>query len=683
MGKPSIKKKKPSKSSATNSSPKSIDSDSSVFLEMAQELKEDGNKLFQRRDYERALLRYEKALKLLPKLHADVAYLHSNIAACYMQMGPSEYRRAIYSCDLALEVSPKYTKAFLKRARCYEFLERFDLAKRDVEKVLNLEPNNLTALEIFERVKKLLEGKEVELNDKFLVPAGNTELAVVKEKPKKKKAQKSVEKVNLEKEVEKCKNGKNLEDDKFKYDNFEREKCKNITKIPQEKQKEKEEEEEEEKEKEKEKEEEKEGPLRTYKLILGEDIRLAQIPSNCNLKKVREIIKSKYPGLKGLLVKYRDKEGDLVTITTADEFKWVEESSDPLGSIRLFISEGNFADEPLFNEQITNTNYNDNNNGIYIDEWTVEFAKLFKNHVGISCDSYLDLHKIGMKLYNEAIEETVTCEEAQQIFKIAENKFQEMVALAYFNWGNVHMSKARKLLSIPDLCTKDSVLLTKVNESYQRAFEEYKKAESRYNEGLNVKPDFYEGYYAIALQKFELAKLCWYHGIGTKSDLEVLGVEVLEMFNKAEDCMEKGNEIWEGNCKKEILKSNKGEIENLDNMTSQINVFWGSMLYERSIVEFKLGLETWQDCLAVSVEKFRVSGTSETDIAIIIKNHCANETSHEGCGFKIDEIIQLWNEMYDAKRWICGVTSFRLKPLFRRRAPKLHQTFESLNFDEF
>ena len=97
MGKPSLKKKRGSASGGggggkpaalERSGSKVLDGDEAVFTEMAQELKEEGNKLFQRRDYESALLNYEKAIKLLPEAHPDVAYLHSNLAACYMQMSP-------------------------------------------------------------------------------------------------------------------------------------------------------------------------------------------------------------------------------------------------------------------------------------------------------------------------------------------------------------------------------------------------------------------------------------------------------------------------------------------------------------------------------------------------------------------------------------------------------------------
>ncbi|KAJ9546563.1 hypothetical protein OSB04_019106 [Centaurea solstitialis] len=60
-----------------------------------------------------------------------------------------------------------------------------------------------------------------------------------------------------------------------------------------------------------------------------------------------------------------------------------------------------------------------------------------------------------------------------------------------------------------------------------------------------------------------------------------------------------------------------------------------------------MGLSAWEDSLAASVEKFELGGVSPTELAVIVKNHCSNGTASEGLGFKIDEIVQAWNEMYD------------------------------------
>lgn len=687
MGKPSLKKKRASGSgksgdhggkpaSLERSGSKVLDGDETLFTDMAQEHKEEGNKLFQRRDYDRALLNYDKAIKLLPRAHPDVAYLHSNIAACYMQMSPPDYYRAINECNIALEASPKYTKALLKRARCFEALGRLDLACRDVNKVLALEPNNLTALDVSDRIKKTMEEKGIVLDDKEIMPTPEEVVAAApKQKPRKKRggrkfaakaAAAAVEEVDEQKIAEAIK-------------------------------------------------EEVEEQPRQVKLVFGEDIRWAQVPASCSMAQLREAVRSKFPGLKAVLVKYKDKEGDLVTITNQDELKWAEELAEAGSSLRLYVTEADPEHEPYVDDtnMERNVNSNSDNGSIRsnrqdedrstvtcIDDWIVQFARLFKNHVGISSDEYLDLHEVSMKLYTEAIEDTITTEEAQEVFHLAEGNFQEMAALAFFHWGNVHMSRARKRL----LLSGDSpseLVLEQVKEAYEWARDEYNKAGTRYEDAVKAKPDFFEGFLALAHQQFEQAKLSWYYAIGSNADLDSCSSEILELFNKAEDNIEKGIEMWEEMEEQRLKNRSKPSQENIvlekmgleeyikdvstddaaeqaSNLRSQINILWGMLLYERSVVEFKLGLPMWEDCLMAAIEKFKLGGASATDIAVLVKNHCANETAQDGLGFKIDEIVQAWNEMYDIKRWLRGVPSFRLEPLFRRRVPQLHTALEHI-----
>nr|ADN34122.1 heat shock protein 70 [Cucumis melo subsp. melo] len=717
MGKPTGKKKenvgeKPGNTNSKTARPsdrnsKAFDEDTAIFINMSQELKEEGNRLFQKRDHEGAMLKYEKALKLLPRNHIDVAHLHSNMAACYMQLGLGEYPRAINECNLALEAHPRYSKALLKRARCYEALNRFDLALRDVNTVLSLEPNNFSALEILDSVKKTMREKGVDIDEKEIglasvkLPPGAHLRKVVREKLRKKKNKKIDEKTDdkliVEEKVDQVIQVDHVEDKEVTINTIEEDKL-FIEPIE-------------------------EKPVsKTVKLVFGEDIRWAQLPTNCSMKLVSEIVRDRFPSLKGVLVKYRDQEGDLVTITTTEELRSVESSSQSQGSLRLYITEVSPDQEPAYKEieseekhpevvgkrkntaVMNGDSVNDKEivrGTTTVEDWIVQFARLFKNHVAVDSDSYLDLHELGMKLYSEAMEDSVTGDSAQELFEIAADKFQEMAALAFFNWGNVHMSRARKQVFLPEDSSRETLLL-RIKDAYEWARKEYKKAEMRYEEALNVKPDFYEGFLALGQQQFEQAKLCWYYAIasGSKIDLESsFSTEVLQLYNKAEDSMEKGMLMWEemeeqrlnGLSKSEKYRSEleKMGLEKLfteipadeaaelaSNMRSQIYLLWGTLLYERSVVEYKIELPTWEECLEVSVEKFELAGASQTDIAVMIKNHCSNETALEGFGFKIDEIVQAWNEMYDAKRWQFGVPSFRLEPLFRRRAPKLHFTLE-------
>ncbi|TQD73857.1 hypothetical protein C1H46_040607 [Malus baccata] len=112
----------------------------------------------------------------------------------------------------------------------------------------------------------------------------------------------------------------------------------------------------------------------------------------------------------GVLVKYKDQEGDLVTITTTDELRIAESSSDMHDLLRLFIAEVSPDQEPIYeglsDEEVTQVSTDNRKpsriveNGdnekdevekryTYVEDWVIQFARLFKNHVGFDSDSYL------------------------------------------------------------------------------------------------------------------------------------------------------------------------------------------------------------------------------------------------------------------------------------------------------
>ncbi|GAA0166065.1 hypothetical protein LIER_21312 [Lithospermum erythrorhizon] len=858
-------------SKGNDNSPRKYDKDTAVFISMSQELKDEGNKLFQRRDYEGAILKYQKAIKLLPGNHIDVSYLRSNLAACYMQMGLTEYPRAIHECNLALEVTPKYSKALLKRSRCYEALNRLDFALRDVNTVLNMEPNNIMATEIAERVKTAIDQRGTGLDDipievvpvtEHVEPSlsqpnmqkteGNKHYEIFdgkepdnileermtgdcdesnnsdssQKKPEDRIEVKKSEDIMMEGsiggyepdsiaedditlkgdgkrvgyETEKMATHRTednlsdaIETEVSTFENklrsiFERKitqasdgtqtinnfgkKIKdellrkselleiglgenkfevsvdlkipgNLNKVemildtdgkqtngehwlednmPQ--QNKVEDLIEDKKAEDKLVVEEKianttdSGPRRTLKLVYGEDIRWAQVPLNCSILKLREIIQDRYPNSRAVLVKYRDQEGDLVTITSTEELRWAEASTEH-NSVRLYIFEVNPDQDPFFymlkkDEKVLQFDANHCNvlsNGsagrskelpnkpCCIEDWVVQFAHLFKDYVGFDSDAYLDLHEVGMKVYSEAMEEIVTSEEAEGLFYFATERFQEMAALALFNCGNVHMSRARKRVYFTEDHSEESVL-EQVRSAYVWAQDEYSKAGIRYKEALKIKTDFYEAVLALGQQQFEQAKLSWYYAISTNVDLESWpSLEVLQLYNNAEENMERGMQMWHEaeeqrltelshpSKSKAILQKMKLEdflkdlsadeaAQQAATMRSQINILWGTLLYERSLMEFKLDLPVWHECLEFAVEKFELAGASPTDIAVMLKNHYSNNTATKGLGFNIDEIVQAWNEMYEAKRWQNGIPSFRLEPLLRRRVSKIYYALE-------
>ncbi|XP_020582741.1 HSP-interacting protein [Phalaenopsis equestris] len=704
-------------------------SDAAIFLKRAHELKEEGNNRFQIKDYAGALEQYELALKLLPRGHPERAVFHSNRAACLLQMRPVDHEAVAAECSLALQAQPRYCRALLRRARALEALRRYDLALQDVNSLLTLEPSHSDALDLARRLRAALSVSPAHHVEQCIAsrpsPAALGASAVRATAPiaglgpclpsrpatKKPSSPPPLQKIVVEKEKTpvaiSLPNGPQLKSESSspvllrpasradygnKLSSEGAVKSLTITRM------------------------------RPLKLVYDHDIRLSEMPINCSFKTLREIVAKRFPSSKFVLVKYKDLEGDLVTVTSTRELRLAESCAEELNGkkaqegngeaskgklqvLRLYVVEVNPEQEPSVSDEEVNDTEKEvllkddenpspslvgdlpaageddfaMNNTFFkqvvkekerkgcdhseckevdIDDWLYEFAQLFRQQVGIDPDAHLDLHELGMELCSEALEETVTSKEAQALFEISAAKFQEVAALAFFNWGNVHMCAARKRIPLDESLPK-AAMAAQLQEAYDWVKERYDLAGQKYDEALKVKPDFYEGLLALGQQHFETAKLHWSFALASKVDLTTWdSSETIKLFDSAEEKMKAATMMWEKaeeqrinelkdpslNKKDEFLKRRKkqgvivdgqGELtaeeaaEQAAVMRSQIHLFWGNLLFERSQVEFKLGFGDYKKTLDGAVERFKLAGASEADISVVLKNHSSSGASAE------------------------------------------------------
>ncbi|KAG6386876.1 hypothetical protein SASPL_152053 [Salvia splendens] len=690
-----------------------VNFNSAVFLKRAHELKEEGNRRFQAKDFVGALLQYENAIKLTPKTHPDRAVFHSNRAACLMQMKPIDYETVISECTIALQVQPNFVRALLRRARAFEAIGRYETAMQDVQSLLAADPNHRDAFEIAGRLRMALGPRQEAQQDLQSRPSPAALGASVPKKPvpaanaPSNKSDKlypvppiengTEGKSHLPKVVLKPSNGTARANPNASKDNNLEEQFPSrsvFTSVHQ-------------------KSEEPVIQYRPLKLVYDHDIRLAQMPVNCSLKVLREIVGKRFPMSKAVLIKYKDSDGDLVTVTCSAELRLAESSVDNMilkdpdtekgnarALLKLHIVEVSPEQEPPLPEEeeiveaegdgnvsqssateslgdavdseidsIDKVSQKGKTGGtedpeckeVEMDDWLFEFAQLFRTHVGIDPDAHIDLHELGMELCSEALEETVTSDEAQSLFDKAALKFQEVVALAFFNWGNVHMCAARKRMPVDESADKET-MNAQLRNAYDWVKDMYTLAKEKYDEALMVKPDFYEGLLALGQQQFEMAKLHWAFVLAKKEDLSKWDpTETIDLFDSAEEKMKTAAAIWEkleeqranelkdpSANKDELLKRKKkqgtgaqgdsgvGDIspeeaaEQAAAMRSQIHLFWGNMLFERSQIECKLNMPGWNKNLDVAVGRFKLAGASEADISTVLKNHCSNEESSVG-----------------------------------------------------
>lgn len=249
------------------------------------------------------------------------------------------------------------------------------------------------------------------------------------------------------------------------------------------------------------------------------------------------MVKAKFPEAVPFLIKYADKEGDLVTLTCkADIQMAITElaidfqrslagshasriAQNVLPSLRVVVtrvaSEAEVPKPPEEEEQDRQkmlqqqkqlqaklTGKKEETQEVYeIDEWLLEFANLFRDMTGIDPDKHIDLHNEGWDKVSKAMEATLQSDKALPIFDAAAAKFAEVTATGLLNWGNVFICIAHKFL---DEAATTGAALDGIRD---KVLENFKLAEAKYHEALGHKADFFDGLCALGQLEFERAKV--------------------------------------------------------------------------------------------------------------------------------------------------------------------------------
>ncbi|XP_021488514.1 RNA polymerase II-associated protein 3 [Meriones unguiculatus] len=125
-----------------------------VDSQKALVLKEKGNKYFKQGKYDEAIECYTKGMDADP--YNPV--LPTNRASAYFRL--KKFAVAESDCNLAIALSRNYTKAYARRGAARFALQKLEDARKDYEKVLELEPNNFEATNELRKIDQALTSKE-------------------------------------------------------------------------------------------------------------------------------------------------------------------------------------------------------------------------------------------------------------------------------------------------------------------------------------------------------------------------------------------------------------------------------------------------------------------------------------------------------------------------------------------
>ncbi|XP_071951832.1 peptidyl-prolyl cis-trans isomerase D-like [Antedon mediterranea] len=156
-----------------------IDSENAEkILVVVNNIKAIGNDQFKAKNYKMAESKYRKALNYLDltdddedssnsevelnenltkedreKLHLAYLPLHLNIAACHLAL--KEYREAKEECEKALTIDADNAKGLFRRGRANQGLKEYDVAMKDFNAALKLQPSDKGIKSEIQRTKAL------------------------------------------------------------------------------------------------------------------------------------------------------------------------------------------------------------------------------------------------------------------------------------------------------------------------------------------------------------------------------------------------------------------------------------------------------------------------------------------------------------------------------------------------
>lgn len=122
--------------------------DHSAYLddEKAEEAKQNGNDFFREKNWAKAVENYEEAAKRAPKN----APIRNNLSAALCKI--MDFNGAKRECEKALDIDPKYVKAWARKGDIEIVMKEFHKAKDSYNKGLSLDPSNTTCKEGLRKV---------------------------------------------------------------------------------------------------------------------------------------------------------------------------------------------------------------------------------------------------------------------------------------------------------------------------------------------------------------------------------------------------------------------------------------------------------------------------------------------------------------------------------------------------
>merc|ERR1719152_599970 len=117
-----------------------------ISPEKAEAARQEGNELFKAGKHPEAIAKYSEAMKRNPKDHVP----YSNRAACYQKL--MEWQLALKDAETSITMEPTFVKGWSRKASIHFFLKEYHKSMDAYNAILKIEPDNAEAKAGLDRV---------------------------------------------------------------------------------------------------------------------------------------------------------------------------------------------------------------------------------------------------------------------------------------------------------------------------------------------------------------------------------------------------------------------------------------------------------------------------------------------------------------------------------------------------
>jgi len=145
---------------ACQATKKKMEAEAYLSPELAEQARQEGNTLFKEGKFVEAIAKYSDAMKRNPKDHVP----YSNRAACYQKL--MEWQLALKDADTCVGMEPSFCKGWTRKASIHFFLKEYHKALDAYNMVLKFEPDNQEAKNgldmVIAKINEANQGGEVD-----------------------------------------------------------------------------------------------------------------------------------------------------------------------------------------------------------------------------------------------------------------------------------------------------------------------------------------------------------------------------------------------------------------------------------------------------------------------------------------------------------------------------------------